>query len=400
MGEFYFVEILKTCLKKCITRRMGLYFVYVSKSGIAYGIPTLEWEGILRKEKLRQMAGSEHIPSLKKFKKESGLERSEIAVKKDSVKQCEELPSLREYAKEKGDGVLVSHLAGGNEARVSIETQRNALEFAHPVDQSIIKMLDSSAMNAVFNKIVQTSIDANYGLALATGIHVSRNAYKQLYEIVVDCAKELGIPVPYVIISDCVHGLNACTAGTNQFSFIAISTVLPIIFSREEMKFVIGHECGHLALGHVVYHSAVSMMGTAGGLLPLVGPIIAKTISYSLNAWGRRSEISADRAGLICCGDINVAKHALMRLEGGMLNIDNVDIDEYVRESEKMLDSTSICKFAEFNMQHPIIPKRIKALDIFSKSAMYGKYTGQPIDVNSLSWEQLAKETEKIIKVM
>ncbi len=346
------------------------------------------------------MAGSEHVPSFEDFKKKSGLGKSEITVKEDNVNQWEELPSFREYAKEKGANVSVSPLAGGNEARVNMEARRNALAFAHPVDQSIIKTLDSPAINAVFNKIVQTSIDANYGLALATGIHVSRNAYKQLYEIVVDCAKELGIPVPYVIISDSVHGLNACTAGTNQFSFIAISTMLPVIFSREEMKFVIGHECGHLALGHVVYHSAISMMGVAGGLLPLVGPIIAKTISYPLNAWGRRSEISADRAGLICCGDINVAKRALMRLEGGLLNIDNIDIDEYVRESERMLDSTSIGKFAEFNMQHPIIPKRIKALDLFSKSAIYGKRTGQPIDVDSLGWEQLAKETEKIIEVM
>lgn len=346
------------------------------------------------------MAGSEHIPSFEDFKKKSGLGKSEITVKEDKVKQGKGLPSLREYAKEKGAGVSVSPLVGGNEAKVSMEARRNALEFAHPVDQSIIKTLDSPAINAVFNKVVQTSIDASYGLALATGIHVSRNSDEKLYEIVVDCAKELEIPVPYVIISDSVHGLNACTAGTNQFSFIAISTMLPVIFSHEEMKFVIGHECGHLALGHVVYHSAISMMGAAGGLLPLVGPIIAKTISYPLNAWGRRSEISADRAGLICCGDINVAKRALMRLEGGLFNIDNIDIDEYVRESDRMLDSTSIGKYAEFNMQHPIIPKRIKALDLFSKSAMYGKHTGQSIDADSLSWEQLAKETEKIIEVM
>ncbi|HBA69855.1 MAG TPA: hypothetical protein DCZ40_10945 [Lachnospiraceae bacterium] len=400
-GQFYSAGILKALLKKSASDGEWDYVLFnVSKGGIDYGIPTLEWEGILEKERLRQMAGSIYFPSFEDFKKKSGLGKSEIAVKEDNEKQWEELPSLRDYAKEKGTGVSISPLAGGNEAKVSMEARRNALEFAHPIDQSIIKTLDSPAINAVFNKIVQTGIDANYGLALATGIHVSRNAYKQLYEIVVDCAKELGIPIPYVIISDSVHGLNACTAGTNQFSFIAISTMLPVIFSPEEMKFVIGHECGHLALGHVVYHSAISMMGAAGGLLPLVGPIIEKTLSYPLNAWSRRSEISADRAGLICCGNIDVAKRALMRLEGGLLNIDNIDIDDYVRESERMLDSTDIGKFAEFNMQHPIIPKRIKALDLFSKSAMYGKYTGQPIDGDSLSWEQLEKETEKVIEVM
>ncbi len=400
-GEFYSAGILKVLFQKSTSNGEWDYILCnAPKGGIDYGIPTLEWEGAQGKEMLRQVADSEQIPSFEDFKKKSGMRKRERTVNEDDVKQGAGIPSLREYAKEKDAGVSVSPLVGGNQAKVSVEARRNALEFAHPVDQSIIRALDSPAINAVFNKIVQTSIDANYGLALATGIHVSRNAYKQLYEIVVDCARELEIPVPYVIISDSVHGLNACTAGTNQFSFIAISTMLPVVLSQEEMKFVIGHECGHLAFGHVVYHSAISMMGAAGGLLPLVGPIVTKTISYPLNAWGRRSEISADRAGLICCGDVNAAKRALMRLEGGLLNIDNIDIDEYVRESERMLDSTSIGKFAEFNMQHPIIPKRIKALDLFSKSAMYGKYTGQPIDVDSLSWEQLAKETEQIIEVM
>lgn len=346
---------------------------------------------------MKEMVGSEYFPSLEEYKKNSGHGKSEVA---DDAKQWKELPSLSEYAKGKDTDISVSPLSGGNRAKISSEARRSALEFAHPIDQSIIKALDNPAINAVFNKIVQTGIDANYGLALATGIHVSQNAYKQLYEIVVECAKELGIPVPYVIISDSVHGLNACTAGTNQFAFIAISTMLPVVFSLEEMKFVIGHECGHLALGHVVYHSAISMMGAAGGLLPLVGPIIEKTISYPLNAWGRRSEISADRAGLICCGDINVAKRALLRLEGGLLNIDSIDIDEYVKESERMLDNTSIGRFSEFNMQHPLIPKRIKALDLFSKSEVYKKYTGQLIDADSLEQDQLAKETEKIIEVM
>lgn len=397
-GEFYSTGVLKTLLRKSAADGEWDYILLrTSESGIDYGIPTLEWGGVQGKEKMKKMVGLEDFPSLEEYKKKSGYRKSEVA---EDTKQRNELPSLCEYAKEKGIDISVSPLSGGNRAEVSVEARRSALEFAHPVDQSVIKTLDNPAINAVFNKIVQTSIDANYGLALATGIHVGQNAYKQLYEIVVECAKELGIPIPYVIISDSVHGLNACTAGTNQFSFIAISTMLPVVFSLEEMKFVIGHECGHLALGHVVYHSAISMMGAAGGLLPLVGPVIAKTISYPLNAWGRRSEISADRAGLICCGDINVAKRALLRLEGGLLNIDSVDIDEYVKESERMLDNTSIGRFAEFNMQHPIIPKRIKALDLFSRSEVYEKHTGQPINADSLGRDQLSKETEKIIEVM
>lgn len=348
------------------------------------------------KEDKEGMSGSVELPSLKDYRRDA----PRGADGPSPAGAAERLPSLREYARERATVSAVSPLSGGDGALVPEKARSRALAFAHPVDRAVIRALDNPTINAVFNKVVQTSIDASYGLTLATGIHVSQHAYRDLYAIVVDCARSLGIPVPYVIISDSVRGLNACTAGTNQFAFIAISSMLPLVLKREELQFVIGHECGHLALGHVVYHTALNVMGTAGGLLPLVGPIITRTVSVPLNAWGRRSEISADRAGLICCGDAAVAKRALFRLEAGLLNVDGVDIDEYVRESERMLENTSIGKFAEIGMEHPIIPKRIKALDLFARSEVYARSLGRAAEPDSLSEARLAQETEKIIEIM
>ena len=192
----------------------------------------------------------------------------------------------------------ISPFKSGKHAAVSYSARRKALNFAHPVDRALIEKLDNPVVNTLFNKFVQAIIDANYGLNLASGIRVSKNNYPEIYEIVEECADTLGIGVPYVIISDSVSGMTASTAGTDQFAFIAMSSVIPMRMNKDELRFVIGHECGHLVMGHVVYHTAMNLMGIAGGFIPIVGPIIAKTISYPLNAWSRRSEISADRAGL------------------------------------------------------------------------------------------------------
>ena len=296
----------------------------------------------------------------------------------------------------------LSPLSSSNAALISGASRKNVLNFAHPVDAAIIKTLDNPAINTVFNKIVQTSIDATWGLSLATGIHVGPNTYPELYKIVVECADTLGIPIPYVIISDQVRGINACTAGTNQFSFIAISSMLPLVLNIEELKFVIGHECGHLALGHVVYHTAINMVGSVGGLIPIVGDVISKTITYPLNAWSRRSEISADRAGLICCGDITIATRSLFKLEAGLLNIDEIDIDAYINESENVLQNSMLGKFGEITMSHPIIPKRIKALKMFYNSTVYANASGIIAEPSSslLTAERLSAETEKIIEIM
>lgn len=284
----------------------------------------------------------------------------------DYMKNKASLPTLADYRKQKNlpeviprmeraeivgetpqKDMGISPFSETKTAKISEESHRNALRFAHPVDQSIISALDNPVVNGIFNKVVQASIDVNYGLALAKGIHVSANTYGELYDIVCDCAAKLDIPIPYVMISDAVQGINACTAGTDQFAFIAISSFLPVVMKKDELSFVIGHECGHLVLGHVVYHTALNVIGSAGGLLPMVGSVVEKTIKYPLNAWSRRSEISADRAGVICCGDIQTAKRALFKLEAGLLKTEGVDIDGYVMEAEQVLDNTSLGKFSD-----------------------------------------------------
>ena len=330
-----------------------------------------------------------------------------------------ELPPVSEYRRhveqrEGGNGSVVpagreqadqvrgiSPFSGEKAARISETAHRNALRFAHPVDQAVISALDNPVVNAVFNKLVSVGIDASYGLELASGIHVSPGTYGELYEIIADCADALDIPVPYVIISDSVKGINACTAGTDQFAFIAVSSFLPLVMNRDELSFVIGHECGHLALGHVVYHTAVNVLGAAGGLLPVVGDVVVKTIRYPLNAWSRRSEISADRAGLICCGGIEAAKRALFKLEAGFLKLDGVDIDAYVREAEAVLDNVSLGKISEVMYSHPIIPKRIKALDCFAGSKLYNGITGlgRTDGGRLIGDEELASEVERIIEI-
>ncbi|MDE6590314.1 MAG: M48 family metallopeptidase, partial [Oscillospiraceae bacterium] len=301
-GRYYSPGVLRNLFRRVASCENWEYWLFRDPvHQFDYGIPTFsasDWSAALGKEIQQKMSNSTQLPSFAEYKKNFAPQaESTVTPLKGS------LPSLAEYSRESATVTAISPFAEGNGAAVSYEARLKSLAFAHPVDQTIIKALDNAAVNAVFNKVVQTSIDANYGLTLATGIHVSQNTYSQIYEVVLECAQSLGIPVPYVIISDSVRGLNACTAGTDQFAFIAISSMLPMVLKREELKFVIGHECGHLALGHVVYHTATSMMGAMGGLLPLVGPIIAKTISYPLNAWSRRSDISADRAGLICCQD-------------------------------------------------------------------------------------------------
>ena len=59
-------------------------------------------------------------------------------------------------------------------------------------------------------------------------------------------------------------------------------------------------------------------------------------------------------------------------------------------------------KFGEITMSHPIIPKRIKALQLFSNSIVYIKALGIKSEASNslLTEERLSAETEKIIEIM
>lgn len=289
------------------------------------------------------------------------------------------------------------------------ESGKDARDFAHHVDAYIIKVLDNPAINKVFNSLVKLNIDATFGLQLAQGVSVDSVQAPELYAVLRHCSETLRIPIPYTIISSAVQGINAMTAGADGFSFIAVSGLITALCTVDEQKFIIGHECGHLALGHVVYHTAASTMGGVAQLMPVIGPVVSKVVTFPLNAWVRRSEISADRAGLLCCGDIELAKEMLVKLELGIATaaIGNgtpvkINSDAYVNNSKRVMDKTLLGKYGELFKSHPILPKRIEALELFHNSEKYYRCSGKeaPKNVELLPDAELDRLTEDIIKIL
>lgn len=276
------------------------------------------------------------------------------------------------------------------------------LEFAHPVDGAVIKVLETGAIKKVFNEAVQFLVSAQQGLLLSSGIAVNHSNFPELYDVLSDCCNTLAIPIPYTVVTNEFPDINAMATGTDNFSFIAISNYIPKLLTIEEQKFIIAHECGHIALGHVVYHTATSMIANFSKLIPIIGPITANTISFPLNAWSRCSEITADRAGLICCGDLETAQRALLKIIGGFTEIENIDIKKYIEQSHATLEVQGIGKYQELFRQHPLIYKRLKALEIFSQSEMYYRITGKENvhGVKLLSNELLNKSINKLIKII
>lgn len=277
----------------------------------------------------------------------------------------------------------------------------DALDFAHPVDAGIIRILDAPLVNKAFSALLDVTIDAQYGMMLSTGLRID-DQDSHMADIVRHCAKTLKIQVPYTIISSSITGLNAVTVGTDNYVYIAISSLLQKMFDEDEMKFVVGHECGHITLGHVMYHTVVATCSNLAQLIPVLGPTIYQLASWPLKAWSRRSEVSADRAGLLCCGDVRTACRTLLRLEAGFLPVESFDVDEYIANTSKQIHKSQIGYLGELFAEHPILAKRMEALRVFANSEKYYRITGKTPEagIELFPDEELNRRTEQIVSVL
>lgn len=272
--------------------------------------------------------------------------------------------------------------------------------YAHPVDGWILRTLNSVPVKMALDKALDTVISLQLGQYLANGIFIDERSFPDLFEVLYHCSETLGIPVPHAVANDSPFLFNAFTAGTDDYSFINITAGLCEHFTRDEAAFVIGHECGHIASQHMIYHTLVWVLQDAALLrMGNLARLLSAT-ALPLMAWSRRSEVTADRAGLLCCGDIKVGERALVRLIAGHASADNVDIDDYLRRYREMADFHGASKWQESMSSHPFIPKRIEALRLFARSELYYDVAGKPrpAGVELLSRSELDRRVNHIVR--
>lgn len=228
---------------------------------------------------------------------------------------------------------------------------------------------------------------------LGHAVKVGPRQFPRVHGLAERCAATLGIATPTLYVVNNPH-LNAATYGTNDDSFIMIHSALVDHLSDEELLSVIGHECGHIHNSHVVYLTAMHYLTHMAGLL-------VRSISFpallALRAWSRRAEITCDRAGALCAGDLDVALRALTKLALGSKKLyDELDIDTFLEQHEEAKESVG--RFSEVFATHPWLPKRVLALRTFGESALFRAHVGQ--SGAGLSMEEVDERVHEVVKVV
>ena len=191
----------------------------------------------------------------------------------------------------------------------------------------------------------------------------------RLAALVRECVATLRPPGIEVFIAP-GNALNAYAFGLSRPNTIVLFAPLFEVMDEEEMKFIISHEIGHVCLGHTWLNTLIG--GMAGVPSPFGAALI---LAFAFRWWNRSCEYSADRAGLLACGNQSKATSALVKLVAGRQALDPRIFEAAQRQIESE-DDQVWGLLGEALSTHPLLVKRIEQLRAYAASAEYRRLSG------------------------
>ena len=266
-------------------------------------------------------------------------------------------------------------------ARVRL-TGISSRAYEHPADRSaLVALRKLTGFDVLLRRLFGLFNERAFRLTyLAGAVRVSERQFPHIHELVRDGSYILDLPeVPdvFVIQSPLV---NAMALGRDR-PFIVITTGMVNLYDPEELRWVVGHELGHVLSGHAVYRTMLLWLITLATRIAWTPISLGiQAIVWGLEEWFRKSELSCDRAGLLAGQDLDAARRGLMKLAGGA-NLSELNPDAF-REQAHEYDAVpdlrdSILKILQLRGNtHPFAVVRFAELDYWATHGEYERILG------------------------
>ena len=250
--------------------------------------------------------------------------------------------------------------------------------YEHPADRSaLVALRKLTGFDVILKNLSGLFNDRAFRLMfLASAVRASEDQFPTLYHDLLDGCYILDLPkVPELYITQDPE-VNAMAIGMDK-PFVVITSGMVDLMDEDEIRFVIGHELGHVLSGHAVYRTMLFYLLALAARLsffPLAW-IGFRAVIWGLEEWFRKSELSCDRAGLLAAQDVDAARRTLMKMAGGK-NISELSSDafhEQAREYDAVPDiRDSLLKLLQLQgTTHPFAVVRFAELDRWADDGEY-----------------------------
>jgi Zn-dependent protease with chaperone function len=213
---------------------------------------------------------------------------------------------------------------------------------------------------------------------LGGAIRADHRQHPRVYRLFAEAAATLDVPSPPELFVELSPMINAQCVGMTK-PFIVVTSRAVESMDDEELRYILGHELGHMGSGHAVYRTMMIILTRLSANLAWlpIGSIALRGIIVALHEWWRKAELSADRAGLLAGQDTSAALRAHMKLAGGgdLSEVDTAAFLEQASEYESagdLRESLIKLQLTTF-LTHPMPVARAADLRRWIDSGAYGR---------------------------
>lgn len=231
--------------------------------------------------------------------------------------------------------------------------------YEHPFDREALKQLKKlKGFDSVMSFFLNwTQIKWDIVALQGSNFQVTRESCPELYKLAKDVQKTLDVDLMPLLYTEWSYDINGYTTGWDDSTLMVLNSGTVDLLNDSQLRYVVGHEFGHIKSGHVIYHALARVFGQMMTMVPGLGNL-GLPLYYALQYWSRMSEFSADRAGLLATQDIDACIEAMMKMAGVPL-----------KEHEKIAKETFLRQAREFTeSMNGLGGKAIKAAMIAGSS--------------------------------
>jgi hypothetical protein len=198
---------------------------------------------------------------------------------------------------------------------------------------------------------------------LGSQLKLSPGIAPRIFSLLNEVRSSLHYDQPFDLFVEADHNINAFALYSLDHAphIISLTSSLVERMNDEELRFVLGHEIGHIHFQHY----RARLVSQAVGQDEKGESRVPNLLKRRMDIWNRLSELSADRCGFAAVrGKMAPIVSAFFKISSGLgpefLNFDVSAFLEQLEELKNLEKRDSICGFS-----HPATPIRVKALQLF-----------------------------------
>jgi uncharacterized tellurite resistance protein B-like protein len=228
------------------------------------------------------------------------------------------------------------------------------------------------------------------------GIKLTERLSPRIHRIFHEVCSRLGVDIVPEIYCIPEFRINAFASvdiqKAGKYSLVGITSGALERLEDAEIKSVLGHELGHFLFGHIRLNALLvrDEKNPAVTVLPPLGESL-------FLRWRKKTEVSADRSGLLACGEFRSSATALLKCSFGLSERNlNLDVDSLLHQVDELKGQPELMK--EAFASHPLLPIRLKALELFSRSEKAAR-NGLKVGGEILSDKELEESVDQLVRL-